>query len=72
MAALVITGIAAPMVMVTGLLVVPVAFVAVTVIGNEPIAVGVPEIVDVPLKVTPAGNPPVTLNDVGALSAVIW
>ena len=69
--ALVTTGVAEPIVIVTGFVVVPVALVALTVMGNEPGAEGAPEIVETPSKVTPGGKVPLTPNEVGALLAVI-
>ena len=52
---------------------VPVAFVAVTVSGNEPVTVGVPEITPVPVaNPNPAGNVPEAMAKlVGTFVAVI-
>ena len=48
------------------------AFEAVTVTGNVPVCVGIPEMSPLASALRPAGSVPVTLKLVGELLAVIW
>jgi hypothetical protein len=71
-AGLVMTGGPSAIVMVTVCEPGPPAFEAVTVTGNVPVCVGIPEMSPLASAPRPAGSVPVTAKLVGALLAVIW